>query len=182
MQIEWVPPTPLSATALRRRWHERACVLASHQFDKLRRQATLRGLLGLIVRRQHLLLRLPELSQRSIVAVRRLPNTQSIPIEKIVGSQGRSHDFDREFAPLHDHMRERWVSLAAIWYEGRALPPVELVQLDNGYYISDGHHRVSAARAFGEHTIEASVVVWQTVSSVVSVPVGPNLVAACAAD
>jgi hypothetical protein len=41
------------------------------------------------------------------------------------------------------------------------LPPVELVQVGETYFVRDGHHRVSVARAMGEGFVEAEVTVWQ---------------------
>jgi hypothetical protein len=44
---------------------------------------------------------------------------------------------------------------------GAALPPVELVRVEDIYFVQDGHHRISVARAMGQTCIEAEVVVWQ---------------------
>jgi hypothetical protein len=33
---------------------------------------------------------------------------RTVAIAKILGSEGRSIDFDREFNPLQEHNRERW--------------------------------------------------------------------------
>ncbi|MGB9623038.1 MAG: transcriptional regulator, partial [Candidatus Bathyarchaeia archaeon] len=33
---------------------------------------------------------------------------QSIPISKIKGSEGRYRDFDREFLPKHEGIRDKW--------------------------------------------------------------------------
>jgi hypothetical protein len=38
---------------------------------------------------------------------------------------------------------------------------VELIQIGEVYFVQDGHHRISVARALGQRTIEAQVVVWQ---------------------
>jgi hypothetical protein len=40
---------------------------------------------------------------------------------------------------------------------GRALPPVELYRLGDGYYVLDGHHRVAAALAVGQLALDARV-------------------------
>lgn len=86
---------------------------------------------------------------------------QTVPIEQIRGSEGRSQDFDRDFFPLCDHNRERWLSVATARQHGRALPPVDLIQVGDLYFVRDGHHRISVARALGQMVIEARVVVWQ---------------------
>lgn len=97
---------------------------------------------------------------------RRLPaqsgNPVSVPLEKIVGSEGRTHDFDRHFRPLTDHIRDRWLGIAAARRQGVILPPVELIQVGDKYFVRDGHHRISVARALGQAEIEA-VIVFQLV-------------------
>jgi hypothetical protein len=86
--------------------------------------------------------------------------TSRVPIAQIVGSQGRCGDFDRDFNPLHDHNRERWLRIAAARRRATLLPPVDLVQVGGLYFVQDGHHRISVARALGQTDIEARVTVW----------------------
>lgn len=86
---------------------------------------------------------------------------QDVEIASIVGSEGRANDFDSAFAPLSLHTRDRWASVARARREGRALPPVLLIKTADGYYVRDGHHRISVARALGEEFIEAEVVSWE---------------------
>jgi hypothetical protein len=40
------------------------------------------------------------------------------------------------------------------------LPPVELVQVGDVYFVRDEHHRISVARTLGQLDIEAEVTVW----------------------
>ena len=40
------------------------------------------------------------------------------------------------------------------------LPPVALIQVGHLYFVRDGHHRISVARALGQETIDAEVTVW----------------------
>ena len=89
---------------------------------------------------------------------RLLSGIQQIAIDNIIGSEGRCQDFDNQFLPLQTHSRERWVSIAVARHNRYALPPVELIHTDAGYFVRDGHHRISVARAFGQATIEAVVV------------------------
>jgi uncharacterized ParB-like nuclease family protein len=84
--------------------------------------------------------------------------TRQVPLEKIVGSVGRYHDFDSTFR-LKEHLpQERLESVKKLMREGKALPPVELYQFRDDYYVLDGHHRVSAAKEFGHEHIEARIV------------------------
>jgi len=82
----------------------------------------------------------------------------NIPLSKIVGSEGRTNDFDREFNPLKSHIRDRWIGIAVARRRGIPLPPIELIQYGHSYYIRDGNHRVSVAKAAGQVEIEARVL------------------------
>jgi hypothetical protein len=85
---------------------------------------------------------------------------RTVAIAEIIGSEGRTRDFDAGFAPISDRTRDRWVSVAQARLRGRALPAVMLVCAEDGYYVRDGHHRISVARALGEEFVEAEVVAW----------------------
>jgi hypothetical protein len=91
-------------------------------------------------------------------ASQRKAGTMVVPLAKIVGTEGRSEDFDAEFHPLKAHNRERWISIAAACQIGIVLPAVELVQDGDEYYVRDGHHRISVARMMGQLEIDARVV------------------------
>jgi hypothetical protein len=79
---------------------------------------------------------------------------REVPIGAIVGTVARAGDFDRDFRPRNRALRQRWETLAAT---GGALPPVSLVRLGELYFVEDGHHRVSIARAKGQLTVPARV-------------------------
>lgn len=86
---------------------------------------------------------------------------QTVAIGAIIGSEGRTRDFDSRFAPLSDRTRDRWMSVAQARRRGKALPAVLLVRAEDGYYVRDGHHRISVARALGEEFVEADVIAWE---------------------
>jgi hypothetical protein len=88
---------------------------------------------------------------------RRRPGIQLVPIDHIRGSEGRSRDFDCSFYPVRDHNQERWLGVATARQEEKSLPPVELIQVGDVYFVRDGHHRISVARALGQPVIEAEV-------------------------
>lgn len=85
-----------------------------------------------------------------------------VRIEQIRGSEGRSTDFDRQFNPIHERTAKRWMSVYAAWQNGTVMPPVELVQVGDSYFVRDGHHRISVARALGLSYIDAQVTVLET--------------------
>ena len=107
------------------------------------------------------LLALAEINATCTVHARCHAGMRTVPISQIRGSEGRSNDFDRDFNPLQDHTEGRWLGVAAARQRGKALPPVELIQVGDVYFVRDGHHRISVARALGQRDVEAEVTVWQ---------------------
>lgn len=83
--------------------------------------------------------------------------TQSIPIKNIVGSVGRYRDFDRAFLPLSGANQDRWKQLDVALNELRSLPPIDVYKIGDVYFVRDGNHRVSVAKANGLSDIEAHV-------------------------
>jgi hypothetical protein len=67
-------------------------------------------------------------------------------------------DFDDTFYPRHERMRSRWLNVASLRLAGVALPPVELIHSGGIYFVRDGHHRISVAKALGEVYIDAEVI------------------------
>jgi hypothetical protein len=88
---------------------------------------------------------------------------QTVPISQIRGtaSPARCYDFDANFRPLKRHTENRWQSVSTARQRGRILPPVYLIKVGEVYFVEDGHHRISVAKARGEQHIEAEVTVWQ---------------------
>ena len=77
--------------------------------------------------------------------------------EKIVGSVGRSEDFDQCFMPLRASVGERWKQVDLAFYREKVLPPVSLYKLGDAYFVLDGNHRVSVARYHGVPAVDAEV-------------------------
>jgi hypothetical protein len=80
---------------------------------------------------------------------------RSIPLEAIVGTVDATTDFDAGFRPAAPRVSSRWQSVARAHRGGRALPPITVVERSDGYYVLDGRHRVSVARALGHECIDA---------------------------
>jgi hypothetical protein len=107
------------------------------------------------------LLSLGQVAQACTVQTQRSAGRRTVDIAQICGSEGRAGDFDRDFNPLQERTQARWLGIAAARQRGRHLPPVALIQVGDRYFVRDGHHRISVARALGQKTIEATVQVWQ---------------------
>jgi hypothetical protein len=86
---------------------------------------------------------------------------RTIAIDTICGSEERAEDFDNLFRPLAHHTRDRWLSIAEARLRGTHMPPVQLIEMGGRYFVRDGHHRISVARALGESFVDAEVVRWQ---------------------
>jgi hypothetical protein len=80
---------------------------------------------------------------------------RSIPLDAIVGTVDPTADFDAGFRPATDRVAGRWQQVALAHHEGRDLPPIDVVKRPDGYYVLDGRHRVSVARALGLGAIQA---------------------------
>jgi hypothetical protein len=87
---------------------------------------------------------------------------QPIRLEHIIGTEGKL-SFDRDFHPLQRRSKNRWVSIAqAILNDPTSLPPIDVVQIGDDYYVRDGHHRVSVVKALGHLYIDGNVTQWDT--------------------
>jgi hypothetical protein len=87
----------------------------------------------------------------------RAPRRAVIALDAIVGTVDPSPHFDARFRPASEHLRARWERVALAHRRGVALPPIAVVEGPCGYYVVDGRHRVSVARAAGRRDIEAWV-------------------------
>jgi hypothetical protein len=131
--------------------------VAVRRYENLRVRAEIGRLWAALTRRARSLLALPARQP----AEQHFAGQQPVALEAIQGSEGRSADFDRDFNPLTTTTLERWVNIFKARAQGQELPPVDLVQYDGAYYVRDGHHRISVARARGEAFIDARVTLWR---------------------
>lgn len=83
---------------------------------------------------------------------------QVVPLELIVGSEGRYRDFNKYFLPRSEHLRQRWERVDMARLKDIILPPIQLYEIGGVYFVRDGNHRVSVARAQGSGSIDAEVI------------------------
>lgn len=82
---------------------------------------------------------------------------REIPLDRIVGSVGRYHDFDKRFR-IGPHLpSERLEHIKHAMLKGKLLPPVTLYQIKKEYYVLDGNHRTAAAKELGYTEIKAHI-------------------------
>jgi hypothetical protein len=133
-------------------------IVAAQKFERARSRNFVRTLLRLFSQKpDRTLLSFDQVSEllRGRQEIDR--GTQMIPISNIVGSVGRYRDFDRAFLPLDGADEARWKRLDIAMNELRSLPPIEVYGIGEVYFVRDGNHRVSVAKANGLDTIEAHV-------------------------
>jgi hypothetical protein len=132
-----------------------------HRFDQIAGSGSARCTLdlemkGLRARRGDRLLELDEVERRLKPFGRRYVGVRAIPLDALVGTDGRASSFTRDFRPLHALSRDRLRSLEAAFADG-AFPPIVTVKLGEAYFVIDGHHRAALARRGGAEMIDADV-------------------------
>lgn len=101
--------------------------------------------------------------------------TKVIPLDAIVGSVDKMRDFDRRFRPTSTRSRQRWERLARASRTGEEIPPIDVYQVGDYYFVRDGHHRVSVARSLRVDLIEARVTAIETFLAPVGIGVRADL-------
>jgi nucleotide-binding universal stress UspA family protein len=130
---------------------------AVHDFQSARQQAALEAIMARLTGRSVDLLSYDEVRQMLRGREAGLRELKDIPIEAIVGSVGRYTDFTRSFLPKHDSDGDRWARVYIAVDGLSGLPPIEVYQLGEAYFVRDGHHRVSVARQLGADYVQAYV-------------------------
>src|SRR5919205_401622 len=94
-------------------------------------------------RRDDPLLQLDEVERRLKPFGRRYVGVREIPLDALVGTDGRASAFTRDFRPLHAFSRDRLRSLESAFADG-GFPPIVAVKLGETYFVIDGHRRGGA--------------------------------------
>ena len=98
---------------------------------------------------------------RSRQAARR--ECRAIPIDAITGGISHYDDFRRTFLPQNAQSGEQLAAIALMMNtDTRLLPPVEVYQIAESYFVHDGNHRVLIARQLGAKMIESVVTPIET--------------------
>ncbi|MBU4426832.1 MAG: transcriptional regulator, partial [Proteobacteria bacterium] len=130
-------------------------------FSKAMKKAFWDELKGFINRKSTRLLPFDEVKDKLEIWFVQDLGTQTVIVDSIVGSEGRYRGFTRRFLPLQEDLRDRWKKVDQAHYAHHDLPPVELYKVQDAYFVRDGHHRVSVARAKGVRNIEAHVYEYE---------------------
>jgi hypothetical protein len=130
---------------------------ASSLFEEALTAGKLRRLTMFFCRCARRLLQLNQVIRDASAVNSHFAGTQTVEIEKIIGSESRVVEFDDVFNPIEQTTKSRWVSIAQAFLRGEALPPVDLIQVGDEYFVRDGHHRISVARQLGQRYIDAEI-------------------------
>jgi nucleotide-binding universal stress UspA family protein len=141
---------------------------AAEDFRRARRRAALEQVMARLTGKPADLLSYEEVRQKLKATGSREGGLKDIPLDAIVGSVGRYTDFTRGFLPRQDSDEARWARVKLAMTDLRGVPPIEVYQIGEAYFVLDGNHRVSVARQLGATHIEAYVTEIHT-----KVPLSP---------
>lgn len=132
-------------------------------FDSARRKEAYRRLARSVRggRDAPTLLDLDEVRARLGVFEESYEGIRAIPVSRIVGTAGRSRDFDGDFLPRDERTRERWRKVEQTFPRGD-FPPIVAYEVDGRYFVVDGHHRVAVAKQRGVDYVDAEVTRLRT--------------------
>jgi nucleotide-binding universal stress UspA family protein len=143
---------------------------AVNDFRSARQKATLAEIISRLTGSTTELLSYDEVRQKLRAQVGPKSELKDIPIGAIIGSVNRYQDFSRGFLPSKNINEERWANIEVANYGPQGLPPIEVYQIDEAYFVSDGNHRVSVAKQLGSSHIQAYVTQVHT-----RVPLTPDV-------
>jgi hypothetical protein len=135
-----------------------AKVKASQDWGQARRRASIENMMAFFSSKSPDLLPFEEVRKQLRLSQKHYKGMYEIPLDQIRGSVGRYQDFTQTFLPRKESMRQRWERVNAVSMT-IGLPPIEVYQVGEAYFVLDGNHRVSIARQNDAKFIEAHV--WE---------------------
>ncbi len=130
---------------------------AVYDFRRARRRAAMEQIMARLRGKSGDLLSYEEVRGKLKAKISKGTELREIPLNAIVGSVGRYSDFTRSFLPRQDSDEERWARVQIAVTDLGGLPPIEVYQIGDAYFVRDGNHRVSVARQFEATHIQAYV-------------------------
>lgn len=143
--------------------------IALNDFKRARRKAALQEILSRITGHSDALIPFEEARKRLNASGEEALGLQDIPLNAIIGSVGRYADFNRNFLPRRDVQSGRWARVKTALRDLDAMPPIQVYQIGDAYFVLDGNHRVSIARERNATHIHAYVTEIHT-----KVPLSPE--------
>ncbi len=143
---------------------------AVQDFRSARQKATFNEIISRLTGGSTELLSYDEVRQKLRAQVSPKNELKEVPIDAIIGSVNRYQDFSRGFLPGKNIEEARWANVELANSAAKGLPPIEVYQIGEVYFVSDGNHRVSVAKQLGSSHIQAYVTEVHT-----RVPLTPDV-------
>ncbi len=132
--------------------------VAENDFHRAQSKAKIAKIFSLLKGRSDDLLSFEDVKKMAAPTGESYIGCKTVPVRKIVGSEGRTKDFNESFRPRKGFMCERWTRIDTAYYEEKILPPVKLLEIGGVYFVRDGNHRVSVARSHDVAFIDAEII------------------------
>ncbi|MBI9047657.1 MAG: universal stress protein, partial [Anaerolineaceae bacterium] len=142
---------------------------ALNDFHKAHRQAALKEIFSKLTGKSTDLLKYDEVLKKLHLVSQFEIGLHDIPLNAIIGSVGRYHDFTKDFLPKRESDKHRWANVKTAMESMRGVPPIEVYKMGEAYFVKDGNHRVSIARQNNSSHIQAYVTEVKT-----KVPIEPD--------
>jgi hypothetical protein len=142
---------------------------ANHEYEETQKNAVWRDIFHRLLGRSNTLLAYDEVYQHRQCKGQHDIGTQTIPVENIRGSISRWQDYDRDFRPRKNMNAHRWQAIYKALQNDVALPAIAVYKIDDVFFVEDGHHRVSVAKAIGQLYIDAHTI--EVTSGFIETPV-----------
>ncbi|KAK3586184.1 hypothetical protein CHS0354_013134 [Potamilus streckersoni] len=81
----------------------------------------------------------------------------TIEVDKIIGSEGRYTDFEKNFLPVNESLKQRYDTIKSLYLKGHLFRPISVYKIDDYYFVRDGNHRVAVAKELRQEFIDAEV-------------------------
>jgi len=134
---------------------------SAKDFATARRRALLERWLNILAHRPKDLLSFDMVKRTLQLQDSAYRGLHEIELQKIIGSVGKHRHFSRYFYPKNDRDELRWRRVDELFHR-HGFEPIEVYQVDDAYFVRDGHHRVSVNRTHNVPTIEAYVTEYKS--------------------
>lgn len=113
---------------------------AKEDFKRARRRSSVHEIMDQLKGRSTDLLSYDDVVHRLKGLESSVRELKDIPIKAIVGSVGRYRDFNHEFLPRKGIRSERWARVKMAMTGLQGVPPIEVYQIGEAYFVKDGNH------------------------------------------
>lgn len=130
---------------------------APSTYEKARRKEAYSRFASLVKgQRRRALLSVDEVKDRIHVFEQAYVGVRPIAVADVVGTVDRTREFDKDFLPKSPDVRERWKRVEKAFPQGE-FPPIVVYQIEDSFFVVDGHHRVAIAKQRKQEFIDAEI-------------------------